>query len=98
MAPMHNVPLDDNCADFITAFDSLEHLLPEDVDLTFKEMHRIAKSNAEFCFSICYRPSFYLVKGQNLHPTVESEAWWKEKISAVGFPENKKQYIIGRFK
>ena len=29
IAPMHELPLADGSADFITAFDSLEHLIPE---------------------------------------------------------------------
>ena len=97
IAPMHNVPLEDNVADFITAFDSLEHLLTEDVYLVLKEMQRIAQPEAEFCFSINYHLSQILVHGQNLHPTVRSEGWWKEQISAVGSVRNMGKYLSGRF-
>ena len=99
IAPMHNVPLEDNVADFITAFDSLEHLVEEDIDLVLKEMQRIAQPQAQFCFSISYHLSQILVHGQNLHPTVRSEGWWKGKISDVARTVyNMGKYLTGHFK
>ena len=98
IAPMHEVPLEDNSADFITAFDSLEHLIPEDVDLVLNEMARIAKPKADFCFSISYQPSSILVHGQNLHPTTQSDYWWMQKISTRGQIKDMGKYRIGNFK
>ena len=95
---MHEIPLEDNSADFITAFDSLEHLIPEDVDLVLNEMARIAKPQADFCFSISYQPSNILVHGQNLHPTTQSDYWWRQKISTIGQIKEMGKYRIGNFK
>ena len=107
VAPMHNVPLPNGCADFITAFDSLEHLLPEDVDLVFEEMQRIAMPDCAFCFSISYTPSMITVHGQNLHPTVRPAKWWAAKIrkfatvSRIKHADGKYRqclpYLVGNF-
>ena len=39
-----DMPFADNSFDIVTAFDSLEHLLPEDLDRGLSEMNRVAKS------------------------------------------------------
>lgn len=101
ICPMHNTGIEDNCADLITAFDSLEHLLEYDVDLVFEEMHRIAKKDCKFIFSICTRQSIRKSLGEHLHPTVKPISWWKEKILKYANIENDKYkslYIIGSFK
>ena len=99
IAPMHDVPLEDGSADFITAFDSLEHLLCEDVDLVFNEMRRVAVPGCGFCFSIAYRPSVITVRGENLHPTVRAKKWWMRKIRKFADVKGmKRRYIIGNFK
>ena len=97
-APMHKVPLEDNCADFITAFDSLEHLLPRDVTAVLNEMRRIAKPKAAYIFSISYRPSNIVVHRQNLHPTVQPEAWWVNKIREFATVSKLNHYLKGFFK
>ena len=97
-APMHKVPLEDNCADFITAFDSLEHLLPQDVDGVFNEMRRIAKPKAAYIFSISYVPSNIVVHRQNLHPTVQAEVWWVKQIREFATVSKLDHYLKGYFK
>ena len=88
IAPMHQVPLASDIADVVTSFDSLEHLLSEDVEPTLSEMQRIASrrtsGGSRFIFSICTRPSRITVDGQNLHPTVRPIEWWLERIARVG--------------
>jgi ubiquinone/menaquinone biosynthesis C-methylase UbiE len=75
-----DLPLGDNSVEWITAFDMMEHLLPEDIERTLAEFARVAKKG--FIFSICYRPSaFKSLQGETLHPTVRPESWWIEKIS-----------------
>jgi len=49
-------PLADDCVDVVTAFDSLEHLLPDDVDAVLNEIARILKPGGTFIASICYHP------------------------------------------
>lgn len=100
LCPMHKVPIEDNIADVIVAFDSLEHLLTEDVDSVFKEMQRVAKNNAYFIFSICTRKSIKTSLGQNLHPTVKPISWWIEKISQYAHVDKERyklMYLTGRF-
>ena len=98
VAPMHEIPLEDDSVDFITAFDSLEHLLAEDVGLVLEEMKRIATPQADFCFSISYEPSNILVHNENLHPTIKSECWWKGKLKTIGDTSSMGKYLIGTFK
>ena len=98
VAPMHEIPLENDSVDFVTAFDSLEHLLTEDVDLVLGEMKRIATPQADFCFSISYVSSNILVHNENLHPTVKSEYWWKQKIKTIGDASSMGKYLIGTFK
>lgn len=100
ICPMHKIPIEDNTADVIVAFDSLEHLLTEDVDAVFKEMQRIAKNNAHFVFSICTRESRRTSLGKNLHPTVKPTSWWIEKLSNYAIVDKEKYksiYITGKF-
>ena len=84
VAPMHRVPLSADIAEVVTAFDTLEHLLPEEVDEVLDEMRRIAVPGGRFVFSICTRESKTKVNGEGLHPTVRSRAWWLERIGQVG--------------
>ncbi len=84
VAPMHRVPLSAGIADVVTAFDALEHLLPEEVDEVLDEMRRIAVPRGHFVFSICTRESKTKVNGEGLHPTVRSRGWWLERIGRVG--------------
>ena len=62
-APMWDVPLPNDYCDLITSFDALEHLLPEDVEPTVKEMVRLTKPGGRFLFSISYHPSAVKVNG-----------------------------------
>lgn len=97
---MHKTGLLDGVADVVTSFDALEHLLPEDVDAVLAEMRRVARSRAQFVFSICTRPSKNTVAGEGLHPTVQPLAWWLERIGRVGTvtaPRAEGRYIVGRF-
>ena len=99
--PMHATALQAGIADVVTSFDALEHLLPEDVDLTLAEMRRVAVPRGRFIFSICTRPSTTTVAGEGLHPTVRPLEWWLDRIARVGVaskPKAESRYIVGRFK
>jgi len=81
--PMHETTLEDGVADVITAFDSLEHLLPDEVDQVLGEMKRVATPSFSFFFTVCPSPSRITVDGENLHPTVRPLHWWEQRIREV---------------
>ena len=88
LAVMHDLPLDADIADVVTSFDALEHLLPEDVPLVFREMQRVAKHGARFIMSISFRPSkLKSLEGEPLHMTVQPRAWWENQLNRVGVIE-----------
>ena len=100
VAPMHRVQLSAGIAEVVTAFDALEHLLPEEVDEVLDEMRRIGVRGGRFVFSICTRGSKTKVNGEGLHPTVRSRAWWLERIGRVGTVRQglgAPRYIAGTF-
>jgi ubiquinone/menaquinone biosynthesis C-methylase UbiE len=76
-----DLPFKDKEFDFLTAWDVLEHLLPEQVDQALKEMSRISK---RFAFTITYNPASTppptRFKGHNLHQCCRQPAWWMEQI------------------
>lgn len=75
------LPFDDKEYDVLTAFDVLEHVLPEQVDKVLLEMNRVS---SRFIFSISYVDSVNKWKGQTLHPTVRPEDWWIRKLMKAG--------------
>ena len=83
-APVHAVPLPDSCADVTTSFDVLEHLLEDEVPEALAEMRRIARPGGRFVLTVSDRPSKILALGENLHPTVQPESWWLERIADAG--------------
>jgi len=100
VAPMHRVPLSAGIAEVVTAFDALEHLLPEEVDEVLDEMRRIGVRGGRFVFSICTRESRHQVNGEGLHPTVKPRGWWLERIGRVGTVRQglgAPRYIAGTF-
>jgi hypothetical protein len=82
--------------DLVTAFDTLEHLRPDQVDAALREMARIS---TRFVVSICYRDSSNRWQGETLHPTVRNEAWWIAALKRAGAVEVRKDgpYLLGRW-
>lgn len=80
-ASAHNVPLADRCVEWVTSFDMLEHVLPEDVDLTLNEFNRLATKG--FVLTINYSKTMS-VMGSNLHQTVRHPVWWNHKLQSYG--------------
>jgi len=94
-APAHELPFASGEFEWLTAFDMLEHVLPEELDEVLKEFRRVASIG--WFFSIAYEPS-HVVMGSNLHLIVKPKAWWKEKLSAYGeVMEFTEQYLWLRF-
>ena len=77
IADMLHLPFFDKQWDMVTAFDVLEHLRPEQVQPGIMELRRVSR---RFLFKISYRASAMTVNGQNLHPTVHDQAWWKSRL------------------
>ena len=93
------LPFPDKRWDFITAFDVLEHVLPEQVPFALKEMSRVSK---RFAFTISFKtaPVWY---GKTVHPTVWPPSVWTEaiekadgSISSISSPSN--GFFIGKWK
>jgi hypothetical protein len=82
--------------DLLTAFDLLEHLRPEQVDVALAEMARIS---TRFVLSICYTDSRNRWDGETLHPTVRPQAWWMERLRAAGAVQLRVEgrYLTGRW-
>ena len=91
-APAHDLQIDDASVEYVTSFDMMEHLVPEDTITVLNEFDRVASKG--FIFSICYRPSFHTVDGRNLHPNVHPESWWVQLLSDYGDVTLYKEYII----
>lgn len=82
------LPFEDKEFEYVTAFDVLEHLRPEQVDPALKEMERVSR---KFCFTISLRDSWMRgPKGESLHPTVRPADWWGLKITKFGGSFTKK--------
>lgn len=77
-AEAKKIPLEDNSVDFITSFDVLEHVLPNDVDLVIEEFNRVSKIG--LLLTIAHDVSGEEVDGSNMHMTVMPLEWWKEKL------------------
>ena len=75
------LPFPDKRWDFITAFDVLEHVLPEQVPFALKEMSRVSY---RFAFTISFREGRLKIDGRNVHPTVWTASAWTEAIESAG--------------
>ena len=75
------LPFPDKRWDFITAFDVMEHLLPEQVPIGLKEMVRVSK---RFAFTIAFKKAQCEVDGKNAHPTVWPAETCTEEIVKAG--------------
>jgi len=79
--------------DVLTAFDTMEHLRPEQIPRALDEMARVSQ---RFVFSISYVDSVNRWEGQTLHPTVKPESWWIDRIKqAGGKPRKEGNYLVG---
>ena len=79
----HDMPFKDKSIDMLTSFDTLEHLIEEDVDIVFEEFFRVTKKY--FIFTIAHRDSTAFRKQLGtLHPTIKERDWWLEKIKKYG--------------
>lgn len=73
-ALLPNLPFDDKAFDVVTCFEVLEHLRPEDLVASLRELARVAKDWV--VVSVCTSPDY--VGGVNLHPSYRTEEEWKQ--------------------
>ncbi len=92
MCPITELPFGDKEFHLVTAFDVLEHLRPEEVEPALMEMARVSRM---YLVSIAYRPSLWLVEGENLHPTVQPEAEWINALLQHGLVGRHGRYLYG---
>ena len=83
IADILDLPFENKQWDLVTAWDVLEHLRPEQVDVGLKELSRVSNT---FAFIISRYPArpFEPVPYHNLHPTVWSKEKWIEHIEKFG--------------
>jgi len=84
-ADLVDMPFDDNSFDVVTAFDVLEHLRHEDLELGLDEICRFAKSH--LVLSIGYGPSKVMTpEGPlQLHPIcTRDRQWWTPILARRG--------------
>ena len=89
-ADILNMPFSDKSFEMITAFDVLEHLLPEDLEQGLDKMFRVAKQ--WWIISIGYGPSkIRTPEGfMQLHPiSTRDKSWWIPILSRYATIEKK---------
>lgn len=75
-------PVDRPLADFAFCTDVLEHIPPEDVDAV---LNNVLNSARRVYLAINNVADHYGQRiGETLHLTVQSFAWWREKLEALG--------------
>lgn len=85
LAAAHDIPSPDNSFDLVTAFDFLEHLLPDELSETLREMARVGR---RYMVRIAHFP--HSLRGYGtLHHIVQPEGWWTRKLREAGWTVNK---------
>jgi len=98
-ADIKKIPLPNKIVDYVTCFDVLEHLLPENINDTFQEFRRLAKKGIITKISYTKAGKSSPTTGENYHMTIKPKEWWISKINEY-FEEVEiyKQYILGYIK
>jgi 2-polyprenyl-3-methyl-5-hydroxy-6-metoxy-1,4-benzoquinol methylase len=68
--------------DCVISNDVIEHIEPEFLDKTLKQMQELFKNQAWFIIA-CYPAKKLLPDGRNAHLIIESPIWWLDKIKDV---------------
>lgn len=94
-AAAHALPFCNAAFDWVTAFDVLEHLLPEEVEPVLAEFARVAGTG--WLCSISHRDSRVRgPRGETLHPTVRPREWWRQRLSSWIDVREDAGYVWGR--
>lgn len=77
--------------DVVSCADVMEHIPEEDVDTVLKDIVSFCKPDGTLMFSISGNAAMKaFTDGENLHCTIQSMDWWKEKIETVC----KRSYVL----
>ena len=77
--------------DVVGCADVMEHIPEEDVDTVLADIASFCKEDGVILFSISGNPAVKaFTDGENLHCTIRSMDWWKERIEAVC----KRSYVL----
>lgn len=68
--------------DMIYSSDVLEHVEPEEIDATLRDLARRCRK-VQWHLIACHAAKKSLPDGRNAHLIVESPAWWRQKIESV---------------
>ena len=99
IADILDLPFKDKEFDFVTAWDVLEHLLPNQIETALLEMKRVSD---RFAFTIAYdyatTPPPKKFKNHNLHQTVKKPSWWKHQIEKYAEVIQQDELWLGKWK
>jgi SAM-dependent methyltransferase len=77
--------------DVVGCADVMEHIPEEDVDTVLKDLTSFCKPDGVLLFSISGNKAMKAFEdGENLHCTIRSMDWWKDKIESVC----KRSYVL----
>lgn len=72
-----DLPFPDNSFDLVFSSEFFEHLLPDQVDIAYKEMERVGS----FVVAKVAYEAKLTAKQALKHPTNKPEEWWEKKLS-----------------
>jgi len=70
--------------DFVYSSDVLEHIEPDQLDITLNDLYRIAKKGMYHLIA-CHPAKKGLSDGRNAHLIIESPDWWRKKLTSLGW-------------
>lgn len=84
-----NYPL--NPVDLIFSTDVLEHVEPEFINATLREI----RENCKYTYHLisCAPAKLILADGRNAHLIQQGAEWWKKQFNSVGFKVIKEEWI-----
>ena len=79
-APLWETPFHNNQFEYTFSTDVLEHIPPDMVEATIKEIYRITRVETFLVISTIDDVNY-----ENLHKTIKPISWWKEQFAKLNF-------------
>lgn len=89
-APIWNMPFDDNQFDYTVSSDVLEHVPPEKISASIKEIFRVTKRKTFNVVALFDG----ILNGVVLHMTVKPIEWWIDQFAAVNKGNGKEDMVV----